>query len=86
MWLRTVFISSNISRITEHFAKRCRIGSAKRGGDCREVEGGWETRTMGDIDIWLQNDDIPQSYQSMRELGFYTVNKASRPSDTTDDV
>lgn len=40
---------------------------------------GWERRTMGDIDLWLQEKDIPPACAAMQHLGFTTGEKETRP-------
>lgn len=44
-----------------------------------QVYGTWDRRTMSDIDLWLQIDDIPNAVDIMRKLGFYTIEKDERP-------
>lgn len=44
-----------------------------------QVYGGRDRRTMSDIDLWLQTDDIPAAVEIMHGLGFYTVEKEERP-------
>jgi hypothetical protein len=70
----------NLSQITSAFASANIPSVLLKGAAVAEsIPGGWETRTMSDVDFWLQEDNFARSGQVMRKLGFSTAEKESRP-------
>ncbi len=70
----------NLQLVTEALARAGIPAVLLKGAALAEtIPGGWEKRTMSDVDLWLRKEDFEGAGQVMRELGFSTGAKDTRP-------
>jgi hypothetical protein len=77
---RNIVRFRELSQVLESF-RRANIpvvvfkGAALAG----ESYGGWSRRSMGDVDLWLRDEDVHKAADLMERLGFCTETKEDRP-------